>query len=648
MPTFAPGYVKPGAYLQQEDISAPTVLPGVRILTPIGQGAKTLVRKDSLTRGATVNGVDGPLAHNIVINLDAVIDENGVVYQLGRDFVLNRPTVDTAAVSWAPKASLAGSVDISAMSPDPGTVLNGLLLRLVVNGGTGTPGDQFVLFSGAIANAAALATFINSWHPSLAGVASIDADNRLVLSANSVLIEEGTANGALGFISYASAAVLEPAAGVKYDVYYVSDKSLSEYTPMVWTDENKIVAWYGQKQPRTTLDSGTASGSGAKQLTDASKVGGSAWATDEFVGCYLKIVGGTGTGQVRVIIANSNVGVLTLSQDWNNLSAPDATSQYIITDVNDNSISMGCQVGFDTGATVVIASQYSDDIFNDTNIKAAIDALEQDISGQRPYCLVLMRGLGATETGPIAYIKAHVEKMSSTLVNKWRMAVLGLAQGNENYLDFIALGTGTNSDRVVILSNTSITRDFGFGTVQLDGSYFAAAHGGLICANEEASTPLLFRSIAAAFNVADYVDPFLEVEKNLMAAAGITIYERRGVDLICRDALNTNVSTVLKQETKLTRSKDFVSNFLKGGFEASIVGQRFITSGSGRENVLVQAKSLFDFMAADLQARGTISGPPENVSIKQDPLEHRQLDVTADFFLTPDVKWVYILAGFGV
>ncbi len=108
------------------------------------------------------------------------------------------------------------------------------------------------------------------------------------------------------------------------------------------------------------------------------------------------------------------------------------------------------------------------------------------------------------------------------------------------------------------------------------------------------------------------------------------------------------MSTVLKQETKLTRSKDFVSNFLKGGFEASIVGQRFITSGSGRENVLVQAKSLFDFMAADLQARGTISGPPENVSIKQDPLEHRQLDVTADFFLTPDVKWVYILAGFGV
>jgi hypothetical protein len=174
------------------------------------------------------------------------------------------------------------------------------------------------------------------------------------------------------------------------------------------------------------------------------------------------------------------------------------------------------------------------------------------------------------------------------------------------------------------------------------------AHGGIICANEEVSTPLLFRSIADAVDASSYVDPFLEVEKNLMAAAGITIYERRGVDLICRDALNTDMDTVLSQETKLTRSKDFVSEFIKTGLEESIVGQRFITSGSGRENVLVQAKSLLDFMFSDLLSRGTISAPPQNVSVKQNQTDKRQLDITADIFLTTDVKWVYILAGFGV
>jgi hypothetical protein len=641
MPTFAPGYVKPGAYLQQEDISNPALLPGVRIFTPIGQGAKTLMRRDTITKGA-VNGQDGPLSFNIVINLDTIIDSNSVIYQLGRDFKLTRPSATTAVVDWSPVASLTGTTDLSAMAPDPGTVLNGSLLRLVINGGTGTPADQFVLFSGAILTPAAVAAFINSWHPSLVGVASVNAQNQLVLSANSVLIDEGTANSILGFVAYASAAVQEPAPGTVYDVYYTSDKLASEYRPIVWTDMNKVVAWYGQKQPRTTLDSGTASAAAPNVFTDASK----AWTTDQYIGNYLKITSGTGKGQVRVIIANNGTQ-LTLSQDWNSLSTPDTTSQYIITDVNDNSISMGTQVGMDIGATVIIASQYADDIFNDTNIKAAIDALEQDIQGQRPYCLVLMRGLGATEVGPVAYLKQHVETMSNTINNKWRMAIVGLAQGNDNYLDFVVMATGTNSDRMVLMSNTAITRDFGFGVVQLDGAYFAAAHGGLICRNEESSIPLLFRSISAAFDVSLYSDPFLEVEKNLMGAAGVTIYERRGVDLICRDALNTKVTTILSQETKLTRSKDYVSQYLRGALEASLVGQRFITSGSGRENVLVQAKSLLDFLFADLLSRGTITRV-ENVSVKQDPIDPRQLDITADIFLTTDVKWVFILAGFGV
>jgi hypothetical protein len=641
MPTFAPGYIKPGAYLQQEDISNPAVLPGVRILTPIGQGSKTLMRKDTLTKGA-VNGQDGPLAYNIVINLDSIVDQDGVIYQLGRDFLLSRPTPTTAKVDWSPVARIVGTTDMSTLVPDPGTVLNGTYLRLSVNGGTGTPADQYVLFSGVIATPAAVAAFINSWHPSLAGVASVNVNNQLVLSANSILIDEGQANSILGFVTYAQAAVQEPATGKVYDVYYVSDKLASEYVPKVWTDMNKVVAWYGQKQPRTTLDSGTASGSAANLLVDASKT----WTPNQFIGNYLKIVSGTGAGQVRVIIAN-NGSQLTLSQDWNNLSAPDVTSQYIITDVNDNSISMGMQVGFDTGASVFIGSQYADDIFNDTNIKAAIDALEQDVSGLRPYTLVLMRGLGSTEVGPIAYLKQHCLTMSNVINNKWRQFCVGLAQGNEDYLDFIALGTGTDTDRGVILSNTSITRDFGFGVVQLDGSYFAAAHGGLICRNEEASIPLLHRSISAAFDVARYNDPFLEVEKNLMAAAGITIYERQGVDLICRDALNTDMGTILSQETKLTRSKDYVSNFLTQALNASLVGQRFITSGSGRENILVQAKSLLDFLFADLLARGTIT-KVLNVSVKQDAIDPRQLDITADIYLTTDVKWVYILAGFGV
>ena len=79
-----------------------------------------------------------------------------------------------------------------------------------------------------------------------------------------------------------------------------------------------------------------------------------------------------------------------------------------------------------------------------------------------------------------------------------------------------------------------------------------------------------------------------------------------------------------------------------------MVGQRFITSGSGPSNVIVLTTSILNFVFADLLAAGTISKPPQNVSVKQDPIEPRQMDITADIYLTTDVKWVYILAGFGV
>ena len=642
MPTFAPGYIKPGAYLEQVDISNPAVLPGIRIFAPIGQGAKTLARQDTLIKGVT-NGVDGPLSNNIVIDIASIIDAESVIYTKGVDYQLTRPTAATAAVDWSLKASLVGVTDLNTLAPDPGTALNGQYLRLVVNGGPPPGQDQDILFSGAIATPQDVANFINAWGGgSLAGVASINGSGQLVLSANSVSINPGNAASTLGFQEWDSASVKEPAEGVSYNVVYTSDKTAAEYKPRVFTSINQIIAYAGEPRPRVTVSSGNATAAGSLSFTDNTK----AWATDDFVGYYLKILSGTGKGQVRVIISNT-ANTLTLSQDWNNLSTPDVSSQYAITDVNDNSITMGSQVSYDTGSTVFMVSQYADDIFNDTNIKAAIDNLKEDTSGLRPYSLVLMRALGSDEAGPIAYLKAHCVEMSNVINNKWRQFEAGLAQGNDNYLDFIALGTGTNDDRAVILSNTSITRDFGFGTVQLGGDYFAAAHAGLICRNEEASIPLLNRSISAAFDVTQYSDPFSEVEKNLMAAAGITIYERRGVDLICRDALNTSTATILSQETKLTRSKDYVSQYIRGGLEVALVGQRFITSGSGRENVLVQAKSLMDFMIADLLARGTITRV-ENLAVKQNAQDPRQLDILADFYLTTDVKWVYILAGFGV
>lgn len=645
MPTFAPGYVPPGFYVQQRDISTPEIASGVRIASIIGQGAKTLGRIDELTKGVK-NGQDGPLTYLTAIELLGVIDADGVIYQKDRDFKISRVGSD-AYVDWSPVAALTATVDLTTLVYGGGGSLDGKTLRLVVDGGTGVPADQYIDFDGSLTapgGGMSVADFINAWDPSLAGVASINAQNQLVLSANSVSVDEGNANTIIGYVTGQYAQVLEPAVGKAYQVFYTSDKLPNEYKPILYSNMNDVVSAYGPKQAQVTEDTGTASGSGVKQLIDAAK----AWVADAYVGSYVKITSGTGKGQVRIIISN-NTNTLTLSQDWSTNMAPDSTSRYRITDINDDSISMGSQVSVDTGSTFVICSQYADDIFNDPNIKLAIDNLKQDVSGYRPYTLVLMRGLASTETSPVAYLKSHVEDMSNVRNNKWRMAIMGMASGNTSFLTFTTMAAGADSDRMVLVNLTDLQRDFGAGTVLLDGSYLAAAWSGVICANEDAGTPLLRRSVTKAFDMGNFSEPFLDNEKDAMAAAGVSVFELQGVDLVCRDALNTDPSTQLSRETKLTRAKDFVSDFLKTRLEKATVGQRFVTTSTGSANVINNTKATLNFLFSVLEdPRAQIVSRVENMSVVQDSLEKSQLDITADIYLTPDVKWVYALLGFGV
>jgi len=71
------------------------------------------------------------------------------------------------------------------------------------------------------------------------------------------------------------------------------------------------------------IASGTATAGAAATLTNSGK----AWATNQWANYQVRIVSGTGAGQIRTI--NSNTGtVLTVSANWT--TNPDATSVYVI------------------------------------------------------------------------------------------------------------------------------------------------------------------------------------------------------------------------------------------------------------------------------------------------------------------------------
>ncbi len=645
MPTFAPGYVPPGFYVEQADISSPNVTPGVRISAIIGQGAKTLGRQEVLTKGV-LNGQDGPLSFDTVINIAALVDENGVIYTQGRDFKLKRDT-GKAYVDWsvAGTASLTGTTDITALQPSVSAALDGTHLRITVNG------VSYDIVLTTPADAAAVVTQVNAWDPALAGLASLSGGKYLVLSANTVQTTVGNANTVLGFTDWKTIGALEPIAETKYTVSYVSDKLDAEYLPRIFTDVNKIVAAYGEKRPQVALESGAVVSSGtATAVVKTSKV----WALDQLVGAYIKISSGVGKGQVRVIIGNTVPAgnpasmTVTVSQDWTDLLDPDATSNFVITDVNENSISKGCEMARNTGATAFITTQYADDIFNDPNIKAAIDALKNDIQGFRPYCLTLMKGLGATEVDPISYIKAQLVLESDVLHNRWRMSTFGLAQGNDDFAVIAQLARGTASDRMFMPNISEVVRDFGFGKEHLDGSYLAAAYAGIFCANEDAGEPFTNRSVAAALSVSDFVDPFKYDEKNFMAAAGASIFERQGNDVVLRDDISTDPSTKLKKYGRLLRMKDFISDFIKSGLEKLTVGQRMLPNTGSGDDIVSRTTANFKFLILQLQTPANKSKivRVDNLSVTANALESDQLDIHADIILVNEVKYVYALIGF--
>ena len=651
MPTFATGYVKPGTYLQEQNVSQPSAPAIVHVFAPVGEGAKTAPRQQTLVKGVS-GGQDGPLNDNVVIQLTQVQDSNGIIYTQGVDYQLTRPTPTSTVVDWSLLASLVGTVQLSSILPDL-SALNGQALNVIVNGGA----NQTIVFSG-FTNAttpAQVATFINQWSAALNNAASINAGGYLVLSAKSVQMQPGSASAILGLLSptggqYLSASVREVPTGVSYTVNYTSDKQASEYTAMLWDDPTDLQNWYGLPEPQTVYATGTATsattGSEPFTLTDTTQN----WVPNAFVGYYVRITGGHGIGQVRVIIANT-ANTITLSQDWEALSAPNSTSTYTITNVNNNSISVAALAAFGTGATVVIASQFADDIYSTTQIQAAINALATKIAGQYAYCIVYANGLASTDLQIIGYLKNFVQNQSNVLTDQWSMAVVGLAAGNDVANTFVSIAESTNSNRVVLLANTSITANFGYGLMNLDGGAFAAAHGGIICANEMAATPLSGRSISGAgFNISSYSDSFNETEKNLMAAAGVTIYESTGVDMLCRDALNTSGialgNNTLATDTVNTRNMDFISQFIAVSLDV-LVDTLFDTNPN-QGGPISRGYTIMSFCSSTLLAAGNITQPFQNVQLNQDAENPYQIDVNAIISLTPTLKWIYILAGYNI
>ena len=640
-PTFAPQYVPPDFYGLIQDVSQPSAPSNQRVAAFIGQGSKTLNRVDELTKGVK-NGTDGPLTNDTVIDVISIVDIDNIKYTKGVDFKISRNVVTgKASIDWSPVASLTGTAALAAGSPDL-TTLNGEFLNIAIDNAAPIS-VQFSGFDNTKA-AADVVTFINQW-AGANSVASSTAGNLLVLSANSIVINEGSANTILGFITGQFAQVGEPAPGKLYQVFYTSDKLPSEYGPQLMPSISAGVPVYGPAQTPNILIGPNAVGSVAtKVLNDPTLT----MTPDQYVGNYLKITAGPGKGQVRVIYSNTATQFL-LSQDWTAGNLPDSTSTYQVTDINFNSIIMGAKCYVDLNGSFFIGSQTPEDIFDVNNEKAAILALESDVSGVTPCLEVFMRGLGSTDAASVtAFLSAHVNKMSDDLHNKYRGCVVGMAQNYLTFTDYATLASGISNRRLIVMAPPSVSKDFGFGLVTLDGSFFAAGLAGIYCdINVDAGEPIFGKPMGACFDVNSFSDPFTYEEKNFMAAAGVCIVERDGTDIIVRDDLTTDQSTDFSSGIKFLRMSDGIANAVRTQMKQSLKGKRM------SKDVVSLADSVLTVVLNGFQVPQVSSDHVqidhvENQSVVQNATQHQQLDMAANIYLVGDVKWEFAQLGFGI
>ncbi len=658
-PSFAPIALAPGFYFEILDVSTPSATTGPMIPALIGQGSKTANRIEQFTRAA-VGTVEGPLTQGFVIDIFSIIDQNNITYAKNVDFYLDRQNDGTVKVNWGLYTSVVSQVAFDDLAGGV-VALQGKNLVFTLNGHLFS-----IAFDNTVTNAAQVIAFINAWGaednqlitPSTLGpgasIVTIAGKDYLKIQEKTISILGTASANTLFFTSAmpplvpADGSVEAPAAGVKYNVYYTSDKLDPEYAPQLLSNMNSAIGLYGPLRAQVSLDSGTVSGAGTGTyagtglLADASKT----WTADSFIGNYLKVVSGPGAGQVRVIYSNTDTQ-LKVSQDWNAGEIPTSASTYVITDINNNTLVLGAKCLTDAnGGSLFIMSQAQDDLFDELNYKRAILALEQPVSSVDPSCEVLMVGLTASSAPSImAFSKSHVQRISDKLHTKVRVMIFGMAQNNNNFLTYSNIASGTQERRITLVAPSQVKKDFGQGLVNLDGSYVAAALAGIYCDPRfNAGEPIFRKSMGGVFDTGTFSDPFLEIEKIQLQTIGVTVIERQGVDLVVRLDLTTDQSTDLSSRLKYQRVADFTARFLQTNLDKAFTGKRFT------RNIRPLALTFLRILAGQLvnNPDGPIIDHFDNEDAFMDPIQKSQLDYKISIYVEPDVVWQFLSLSAGV
>jgi len=285
----------------------------------------------------------------------------------------------------------------------------------------------------------------NSW-TEVAGITFTEGPIKIIQARDALYFHNGLDN----MWKY-DGAVSQPVTGVKakfgefYNGYHIVAGNPSFPSRVYISNPSRAEDFTGM--------SGTATAGSANTLTDSTK----SWGVNDFADQTVKIVGGTGAGQSRVIASNTAT-VLTVATNW--ATNPDATSQYVIATGNTIDIAK------DDGDKVTGIKRYQDKLI--ITKERATYQLKFDEAGI-PILIPIIIGKGCVSAGTMVNVENDLFMFS-------REGIVVL--GNEpNYFD--AIRTNTLSARIkpeldiIVASNLEDTN-----AIYFDNKYLLAVPQG--------------------------------------------------------------------------------------------------------------------------------------------------------------------------
>ena len=617
MPSFTNFYVEPGVYTKIENVPAPNVTGNLFIPVFVGLGRKEYDIAANLTRGNNTEDLITDVYQVVDIN---TINDGNTQYIKGSDFELKK-SGNSYLVNWDMPVSLPSVV----ITPDVITFVNPVpTLNINIDGVT----KIVALTVGGPYTASAVAVMINSAFSPISP--ATDASGQVVLNATHIIsINGGTAMADMGWTIGQNVISNEPDAGEGYIINYKRMKVSSEYVPKLFSRLSDSYAEYGGYATPTETANGTMDASSStNDLSD----GTADFTNTAKLGYYVKVTGGSGTGQIRVITEITSSTLLVVSPNW--VEPVDATSVYSVFNGPFSEISIAMTIAQKHGSTFWIGSQSQDDIVDDNNMRLAIDNTKELVSGFQGWDLVYLKGVDVNES-IVSYIKSYINTMNNLVTKQERKALFGAKASMTNYLDIVALTTGIKDARIGVVANPYATIN---GIGQLDGSYIASAIAGIECnPNFDAGEPMSGKILSF-----DYIDdPFLRSEKRAMGGNGAIVIEKQGTDYKIIHYLSTKVDDVIDSELKVIKQIDDLKKTLRSTMENTLINIR-ITNGG--KTIKAMANSFINLILSEKVNAGTIAGY-KNVTLSFDPADPRQLNIGFEFRPVFDLNWIFITFG---